>query len=68
MTALRSKAAKPTRAKPKMVFLEIVRGVYGLCVYLNGYRIAGDKPWGGGQIVGRWEIPEVDVDTAMRQP
>jgi hypothetical protein len=27
------------------------------CVYLEDYRIAGGKPWGGGKTVAEWDIP-----------
>ena len=26
------------------------------CVYLNNYRIAGPKPWGGGDTQARWMV------------
>lgn len=27
------------------------------CVYLNDYRVAGGKPWGGGETVAEWDVP-----------
>jgi hypothetical protein len=45
--------------------LSIVHGVEGHSVYLNGYRIAGPKPWGGGTTVKEFEIEEADVRTAL---
>ena len=34
-----------------MSTFEIVRGVEGHCLVLDGTRICGPKPWGGGRIV-----------------
>lgn len=51
--------------KPK-VFLEVVAGVEGTAVYLNGYRIIGPKPWGGGPVVHRWEVRRADIREAMK--
>lgn len=50
------------------VRLEYVHGVEGPCVYLNGYRIAGPKPWGGGQIVRTWEVAAKDIRHALELP
>ncbi len=47
--------------------LEIVSGVGGLSVYLNGYRIAGEKPWGGGRVLKAWTIELSDLREAMRR-
>jgi hypothetical protein len=47
------------------VCVEVVNGVCGLSVYLNGYRIVGEKPWVGGTVLRRWLIDEKDVETAM---
>ncbi len=46
--------------------LQIVRGVSGLCVYLNDYRIAGQKPWGGGEVVGEYTLSHKDITTALQ--
>jgi hypothetical protein len=45
--------------------LTIVRGVGGLSVYLCDHRIAGDKPWGGGQVVEEFRVNLRDVEKAM---
>lgn len=36
--------------------IKVVNGVEGLSLYMNGYRIAGTKPWGGGTSVVNWKI------------
>lgn len=47
--------------------IDVVRGVSGLAIYLNGYRIAGDKPWGGGTVVERWKaVGDEDLRKALR--
>lgn len=46
----------------------IIKGVEGLAVYVNDYRIAGSKPWGGGTVVREWTVDEQTLKTAMAQP
>lgn len=64
-TAAKKKASTRKTSKVTQVCVEVVRGVCGLSVYLNGHRIAGEKPWGGGDVLRRWLIDEKDVGTAM---
>lgn len=61
---LRSKAGK-TRPKKRTVRVELVSGVEGLCIYLNGFRIVGPKPWGGGQTMKEWTVTEAEINEAM---
>lgn len=65
-------AKKKTRAKKTGTYapptikhvVELVQGVAGPCVYLNGFRIVGDKPWGGGTILKRWALTDKDLREA----
>jgi hypothetical protein len=34
------------------------------CVYLNGHRIAGGKPWGGGKTIRSW--PDISIRELAR--
>lgn len=34
---------------------EVIRGVEGCCLALDDMRIAGPKPWGGGEVIHAWE-------------
>jgi hypothetical protein len=47
------------------VTLQIVDGVEGCAIYLNGFRIAGPKPWGGGKVVNSWNIAPEDLESAI---
>jgi hypothetical protein len=47
--------------------LQLVEGVEGPSIYLNGYRIAGPKPWGGGRVVRTWKTTPRDVLEAVRK-
>jgi hypothetical protein len=51
----------------KTVSLTYTKGVEGNCIYLNGYRICGPKPWGGGTILAKWEVEIKDIKTALSQ-
>lgn len=48
--------------KPKEghVFIEVVKGVEGPSLYIgddnSGHRIAGNKPWGGGQTIHKFSV------------
>jgi len=46
--------------KPGHVWLEVVRGPEGFCLYIgdddSGYRLAGPKPWGGGGTVCKFQV------------
>lgn len=37
--------------KNEETIIEIVQGVEGPSVYINNFRIAGAKPWGGGKLI-----------------
>jgi hypothetical protein len=62
---------------PQNVSILVVNGVEGPSVYINDYRVAGPKPWGGGSavvqiqtdpfsilegLVGRQEPADIDAD------
>ena len=52
----------------KKVRVEIIKGVEGLAIYINDYRVAGSKPWGGGQSIKAWTtVREADILTALEQ-
>lgn len=36
------------------------------CVYLNDFRIAGGKPWGGGETVKSFQVKESDLERARK--
>ena len=54
-----------TELKPDEVRIDIIKGVEGLAIYINDYRICGPKPWGGGEIVKTWKSKLDDVLTAI---
>ncbi len=47
------------------VTIEIIDGVGGLSLYINDYRVAGSKPYGGGRTVKKWDIDELKLIVAM---
>jgi len=47
------------------VTIEVVSGVEGPSVYLNDYRVAGPKPWGGGKVIQKFKADRKDVLTAL---
>jgi hypothetical protein len=52
---------------PATVEVLIVRGVGGLAVYINGRRIAGEKPWAEGKAEARWPaVSAADIREALK--
>ena len=43
------------------VVLEHVAGIEGPSLYVNGVRVAGPKPWGGGTCVQTWRTSVRDL-------
>jgi hypothetical protein len=41
----------------KFIIVEVISGVEGHCLVVDGTRIAGPKPWGGGRVVHTWKVP-----------
>lgn len=57
---------KSSKSKKKeTIEVLLVHGVGGFAVYLNGYRIAGEKPWGGAPITNSWKVDSKDVLKAI---
>jgi hypothetical protein len=43
----------------------LMRGVEGPSLYIDNYRICGNKPWGGGSIIKEWSAQRRDILTAL---
>lgn len=52
-------------AQKETVSVLLMNGVEGQSVYVNDYRVAGPKPWGGGQIVREWTAQRADLLRAL---
>ena len=57
-----------TKPKPKVVHHSalVVVGVEGACLYIDGYRVAGPKPWGGGKPMYEFKFTDADLKEAER--
>jgi hypothetical protein len=49
------------------VRVDIVKGVEGLAIYINDFRIVGPKPWGGGKIVHTFVADVKDIKEAIKR-
>ncbi len=49
----------------RTVFVEVVGGRAGECLCINDRRVAGPKPWGGGAVVRRFEVPISELQLVM---
>jgi hypothetical protein len=47
------------------VEIAIVAGVEGNALVVNGTRVAGPKPWGGGRVILKWDVDEVRLREAL---
>lgn len=54
--------------RKETVKLDIVAGVEGNSIYLNDFRIAGPKPWGGGKVISSWDVRPSDIYKALAAP
>ena len=50
------------------VRIMLVNGVEGMALYINDYRVAGPKPWGGGTAVKSWVTDEEKIIRALSKP
>ena len=63
--------AAKRKAKPRRELIEtlvpvtVIAGVEGASLYINDYRVAGRKPWGGGEVKYLWQVPLEDIRTAI---
>ncbi len=59
----------PKTTKAKRARIEIVRGIHTglLAVYINGTRVAGEKPWAGGHTLEAWPVDPKDIRAALRE-
>lgn len=46
-----------SKAAGKMVSVLVVSGVEGPSIYINDYRVAGSKPWGGSRTLVEFNVP-----------
>lgn len=54
-----------TAAKRVPLTFTIIQGVEGPSLYLNGFRVAGPKPWGGGKVLYEWTVEGEDLLAAL---
>ena len=54
-------AREPEKLKNKNINIEVVNGVGGDCLIIDGNRISGPKPLGGGTITHRWKVNKKEL-------
>lgn len=47
------------------VKIELINGCEGKCIYINDYRVAGSKPYGGGYAEKTWMANRKDILKAL---
>ena len=45
--------------------ISVVNGCEGKSIYINHYRVAGSKPWGGGRVYAQWNCKLKDILDAL---
>lgn len=59
--------ARPVNKAEQQYELTVVRWQGKLhCVYLNNHRIAGGKPWGGGETAATFKVSSNEIAKAIR--
>ncbi len=49
----------------KKYLIEVISGPAGPSIYVNDYRVAGPKPWGGGDLLHKFIVEEDDLESGM---
>jgi hypothetical protein len=49
-----------------IVKINLVNGVEGSSLYIDDYRVAGNKPWGGGVIARTFKAKRSDILKALK--
>lgn len=55
----------PNADSGRVIDVLILAGVEGPSIYLDDYRIAGNKPWGGGEVLYEWKADLTDILRAL---
>ena len=45
--------------------IDIIKGVDGNCIAINDYRVAGEKPWGGGKVLQTFKTTKKEILKAV---
>jgi len=53
-------------SEDKLIKIEIVKGVEGNSLYIEDYRFAGPKPWGGGTALKKWKVSRQDFINSLK--
>lgn len=56
------------KKKTDKIMIEIISGVEGNCIVINNYRVAGNKPWGGGQVIDSYQTTVNDILQSLNIP
>lgn len=49
-----------------IVKIAVCKGVEGPSVYINDYRVAGNKPWGGGKTIHSFKAEKSNIFHALK--
>lgn len=55
-----------TKRAPPKVHFEVVVGPCGPALYIDNHRVAGPKPWGGGQVTHQFKADWREVLRALQ--
>lgn len=54
-----------SESRNRKIEVYIVSGVEGPSVYINNYRICGNKPWGGGKVIHKFSTGIKEINIAL---
>jgi hypothetical protein len=54
-----------SRRVSQIVKIDLIQGVEGFALYIDKYRVAGPKPWGGGTSIHSFEVRRNDMIIAL---
>ena len=53
-------------AKKERIRIEVIKGVEGKCLSIDGYRFFGPKPWAGGSVIQTWMVDKDDFIKSLK--
>lgn len=53
---MRANAVEGSALEPAALKVQVIRGPEGVALYVDSYRVAGPKPWAGGDVIHAWDV------------
>lgn len=62
-----SNKIKEKKKKEEKVKVEVIGSATGSSLYINDFRVCGNKPWGGGTVIRKWVTSKQYILKALKK-